>query len=595
MKRMLLAVNAKYIHSNLAVYSLKAYAEQKGYPVSMREFTINQQEDEILRELYREKPDVLAVSVYIWNVSRIQELLGDLSRILPETEIWLGGPEVSFRSEELLEKLPFVTGIMRGEGEETFARLCRFWEMRRNRADNQGLKEVPGITWRNKAGEIQQNPDQELLDLDELPFPYDGTEDLEHRIIYYESSRGCPFACCYCLSSVEKKLRFRSLEKVFQELTFFLERKVPQVKFVDRTFNCRKERTVAIWQFLLEHDNQVTNFHFEIGADLLDDEEIQLLSQMRPGLVQLEIGVQSVNLQTLQAIRRTMDFQKLCRNVKAVRAGRNIHQHLDLIAGLPWEDYESFRHSFNQVYALEPQQLQLGFLKVLKGAAMYGRAEEYGCIYKKKEPYEVLSTRWLPYEKVLKLKLVEEMVEVYYNSGQFRMTVRQMERLFPEAFSMYEALGEYYERRGYLQQAHTRIRRYEILLEFLEDRGEKREKYYAAMLYDLYSRENLKTRPAWAPDQTDIKESLRRFYQAEACEHRYLKKYDGYDWKQLRSMTHAEFFMQGLPEIGQKKPCVVLFDYLERDPLDGSARTVDITQEVSANDEKNPRNTGSAG
>lgn len=595
MKRMLLAVNAKYIHSNLAVYSLKAYAEKHGYSVCMREFTINQREDEILRELYREAPDVLAVSVYIWNVTLVRELLWDISRILPGTELWLGGPEVSFCSGDILEELPFLSGIMRGEGEETFACLCRFWEGREGRGDFRGLEAVPGITWRDGEGMVRSNPDREPLDLDELPFPYQGTEDLKNRIIYYESSRGCPFSCSYCLSSVEKKMRFRSLERVFEEIQFFLDRKVPQVKFVDRTFNCRRWHTLAVWEFLLEHDNGITNFHFEIGADLLDEEEIGLLARMRPGLVQLEIGVQSVNPKTLGEIRRTMDFQKLCRNVRAVQAGRNVHQHLDLIAGLPWEDYESFRESFNQVYSLAPQQLQLGFLKVLRGSAMYDRAAEYGCIYKKKEPYEVLSTRWLSYEKVLKLKLVEEMVEVYYNSGQFSATLRKAEALFPEPFDMYEALGEFYERKGYLQGAHTRIRRYEILLEFFAELGEAEQAYEAVMLYDLYSRENLKSRPSWAPDQTLYKEAVRRFFRQEAAGGCLLNYHGTYDWKQLRSMTHVEIFERGLPEIGQNRRCVLLFDYSRRDPLDGSARRIDITQEVNANDKENQRNTGSAG
>lgn len=639
MKVMLMAVNAKYIHSNLAIYSLRAYAGQQGFSPLLGEFTINQTEDEILREVYREAPSVLAVSVYLWNVDLLQALLWDIHEILPDTEIWLGGPEVSFDSPQVLERMPFVSGVMRGEGEAIFAQLCSVWAQAKNlrqegvdregvseglrvrdsegvrekegkgdsegvrekegRRDSEGVREkdrkrdralaeISGITWRDSQGRICQNPDRELLSMDDLPFPYASLEGMDHRILYYESSRGCPFSCAYCLSSVDKKLRFRSLDKVFRELSFFLESKVPQVKFVDRTFNCRRDRTLAIWQFLLDHDNGVTNFHFEISADLLGEEEIGLLKRMRAGLVQLEIGVQSVYEKTLEEIGRKMDFQKLCRNVRAVQEGHNVHQHLDLIAGLPWEDYDSFQNSFNQVYALNPQQLQLGFLKVLKGAPLGRHLEEYGCRYKKRAPYEVLETRWLPYDRLLELKRVEEMVEVYYNSGQFTVTLGKMRKLFSDAFSLYEALGTFYEDRGYLGISHTRLRRYEILLEFLEEKGRERDReggigrevegdreaYIACMLLDLYARENLKSRPSWAPDLSPYKDLLRQFFQEEARRHLYLKNYQGYDWKQLRSMTHMEIFPKGLAEIGQTEPCMVLFDYSCRDHLNGNARQV---------------------
>ena len=492
MKILLLALNAKYIHSNPAVYSLKACAEQRGFQAGLLEFTINQKDDEILRALYRERPDVLAVSVYIWNIQTVRRLLRDYRSIRPETEIWLGGPEVSYDSRTLLEQAAFADGIMRGEGEETFSELCAFWNDCRGKSDDgesalsagnretadrdRKLEEIPGITWRAEGGTVRETGDREPVSLDELPFPYGTVSDFRNRIIYYESSRGCPFSCSYCLSSVDKKMRFRDPERVCLELQRFLDSRVPQVKFVDRTFNCRKEHTMTIWRYLLDHDNAYTNFHFEIGADLLEREELELLSQMRPGLVQLEIGVQSVNERTLKAIRRTADFRKLAENVRAVSGFGNIHQHLDLITGLPWEDYDSFRKSFCQVYGLKPQQLQLGFLKILRGTAMSREAGEYGCIRKAEAPYEVLSTRWLSYGEVLKLKLVEEMVEVYYNSGQFSMTLKELEGRFPDAFAMYEALGCFYERKGYLDLSHSRIRRYEILLEFIREQGWEEKK-----------------------------------------------------------------------------------------------------------------------
>ncbi len=581
MNIVLMAMNAKYIHSNLAVYSLRSYARSKGFDPALKEFTINQQEDEILRELVKEEPDVLAVSVYIWNVDQVFSLLADLHGILPETEIWLGGPEVTFRAEEVLEELPFVRGILMGEGEETFAELCSLWQQE---AEPGQFSRVKGIAWRSPGGSMHQNPGREPLSMDELVFPYEDLKSFEHRIIYYESSRGCPFRCSYCLSSVEKSLRFRSREKVEKELQFFLDRKVPQVKFIDRTFNCSKAHTMEIWEYLRDHDNGITNFHFEIGADLLDEEEIRLLSGLRPGYFQLEIGVQTTCTETLREIRRMADFSVLSRNVLAVSAGKNVHQHLDLIAGLPYEGYDRFKVSFNDVYALRPEQLQLGFLKVLQGSWMHEMAGEYGIARKKKQPYEVLSTNWLSYREILDLKLVEEMVEVYYNSGQFRETVSLMETLFPDAFTLYESLGKYYEEKGYLQLSHSRQRRYEILLEFLRDRGADEKvqlRIRNSLVCDLYRRENCKSRPLWADSQDRWKEKSKEFYRREAETKVLLPEYGSYDWKQLRSMTHLEVLAEPEGEDGQEKITVLLFDYAVRNPLDASARVTDVTKEFT--------------
>lgn len=576
MKIVLMAMNAKYIHSNLAVYSIQSYAERMGYAPMLKEFTINQQEDEILRDLVKEAPDILAVSVYIWNVEQIRNLLADLHRILPAVRIWLGGPEVSYRPEEVLEEMPYVSGVLRGEGEKTFSELCGFWHKGETEADPKG---IPGISYRDRSGEICVNPDREPMSMDELVFPYEDLERFEHRILYYESSRGCPFRCSYCLSSVEKSLRFRSFDKVREELQFFLDHRVPQVKFIDRTFNCSREHTREIWEYLRDHDNGVTNFHFEIGADLLNEEELRLLAALRPGYFQLEIGVQTTCTDTLKEIRRMADFSVLSRNVREVAAAQNVHQHLDLIAGLPFEGYDRFRTSFNDVYALRPEQLQLGFLKVLRGSYMYEMAKEYGIIWKKKQPYEVLSTKWLSYREIMDLKLVEEMVEVYYNSGQFTETVQRLERLFPDAFSLYEALGQFYERRGYLQMSHTRLRRYEILREFLAEREigpEELRRFDSVMLCDLYRRENCKSRPGWAEDQSRWKEKIKAFFRKEEEERSILPEYSRYDWKQLRSMTHLEVVREA-PSDGHEKCTVLLFDYNTRNPLDSAARVIDVT------------------
>ena len=543
MKILLAACNAKYIHSNLAVYDLKAYSSDYDEHVILREYTINQPKDEILKDIYSSGADVVCFSCYIWNVSFVRELIRDLVKILPKTAFWAGGPEVSYDAEKFLTEMPEMTGVMVGEGEKTFHDLLEFYIDGKD-----SLEEISGIAYRS-GDKIIHNGWRELMDLSAMPFVYEHLEKFENRIIYYESSRGCPFSCSYCLSSIDKKLRFRDLELVKKELQFFLDHRVPQVKFVDRTFNCKHEHAMTIWKYILEHDNGVTNFHFEISADLLREEEMELISQMRPGLIQLEIGVQSTNPETIRAIHRHMDLKKLEHCVNRVHSFRNIHQHLDLIAGLPYEDYDTFHQSFNDVYQMKPDQLQLGFLKVLKGSLMQKEAEGYGIVYKEKEPYEVLSTNWLTYGEVLKLKMVESMVEVYYNSGQFWHTLEYLVPLEKDAFTFYEKLGSFYEKKGYSEISHSRMRRYEILLEYLKEETDVPTEVAAQkMLYDLYLREKLKKRPAFAPDQK----------QYETAVWNYRKN------NQISKTAHIEVFENGT---------VILFDYEKRDPLSNNAHT----------------------
>ena len=546
MKILLAACNAKYIHSNLAVYDLKAYSSDYDKEVLLREYTINQPKDEILKDIYGSGADVVCFSCYIWNISFVRELIRDLAKILPKTAFWAGGPEVSYDAEKFLTEMPEMTGVLVGEGEKTFHDLLEYY------IDGKGsLGEIRGIAYRD-GEEIRHNGWRELMNLSEIPFVYEHLEEFENRIIYYESSRGCPFSCSYCLSSIDKKLRFRDLELVKKELQFFLDHKVPQVKFVDRTFNCKHEHAMAIWKYILEHDNGVTNFHFEVSADLLRDEEMDLMAKMRPGLIQLEIGVQSTNPETIRAIHRHMDLDKLKRCVDRVHSFRNIHQHLDLIAGLPYEDYDTFHRSFNDVYQMKPDQLQLGFLKVLKGSLMQGEAEKYGIVHKEKEPYEVLSTNWLPYGDVLKLKAVESMVEVYYNSGQFQHTLEYLVPLAKDAFTFYESLGAFYEKKGYSEISHSRMRRYEILLEYLQEETEVSvEKASQKMLYDLYLREKLKKRPSFAPDQ--------KVYETAIWDYRKANH--------IPKTAHIEVFEDGR---------AVLFDYERRDPLSNNAYTETI-------------------
>ena len=685
MKFLLVAINAKYIHSNPAVYSLRAYAgkELKRH-VEVAEYTVNQLMGEILADIYGRRPDVVGFSCYIWNWRLVQELLGELPKLLPGTRLWLGGPEVSYDADVILRRYSQLSGIMVGEGEETFRELLEYYvriedfesqflgrspsesegdrkeesghgnegsrregrgcgnqgsrregsshgnEGSHKEEDSQnedsrreenchkngtfsksalpakGLHEIPGLCLPEGY-----TPPRALMDMNRIPFLYDDLTAFENKILYYESSRGCPFRCSYCLSSLEKPVRVRDISVVKRELQFFLDNKAKQVKFVDRTFNCDHSHAMAVWRYLQEHDNGVTNFHFEISAELLQEDELSLLGEMRPGLVQLEIGVQSVNPRTLEAIRRRSDLEKLKQAVAVIRRGRNIHQHLDLIAGLPYEDYESFAKSFDQVYRMEPDQLQLGFLKLLKGSELWERAEEYGILCLEQPPYEVLCTRWLSYEEILRLKRIEEMVELYYNSMQFTHTLPFLERAFQRPFAMYEALADFYEKRGYFTASPARAYRYRILLEFASEKDGGRAAVYGELLtYDMYLRENLKSRSEFASDLNDYRDEINTFYKREAEDHSFLSDYSGYDWKQLSKMTHLEPFrypvwdvrrmLEGYESWGnmssgrgraqktcretgsedvdprERECCFVLFDYQKRNPLNHAAETQQV-------------------
>ena len=548
MNILLTAINAKYIHSNPAVYSLRAYACRYGgsrYEEEIRiaEYTINQPVDEILMDIYERRPDILCISCYLWNISYVEQLIREIQKVLPETKIWLGGPEVSYNAREMLDGYPGLAGVMCGEGEQIFLELLETY--------------AAG----NEPEEILTA--REALDLSTIPFIYEHIEDFDNRIVYYESSRGCPFSCSYCLSSIDKCLRFRDPDLVRRELQFFIDHEVPQVKFVDRTFNCRHDHAMAVWSYIKEHDRGITNFHFEVAADLLNDEEIALIRSMRPGLIQLEIGVQSTNPDTVREIRRRMDLVKVEGNVAAVREARNVHQHLDLIAGLPYEDYDSFARSFDRVYAMKPDQLQLGFLKVLKGSLMHEKTEEYGLVYQDRPPYEVLSTKWLSYSNVIRLKKIEEMVEVYYNSGQFRNTMEQLEQAYASSFEMYGALADYYEKNGLFRISHSRIARYEILYHFIEETegAERIAECREWLTLDLYLRDNVKNRPVFLGENRVMPDEAAAFYKAEEEERRYLSGYESYDRRQMRKMTHLE-------KIGEE---VLLFDYRKRNPLNGDA------------------------
>ena len=569
MKCLLVAINSKYIHSNPAVYLLRECAlrdlKQRqifGVEVELAEYTINHHASEIFDDIYLHHADLVCFSCYIWNIEYVRQLVRNLKNLCPSVKIWVGGPEVSYDCESFLRSLPQVDGILYGEGEKSFPTLIEYYAAR-ERDTNPPSETFPdGAAWLDENGVFHQTSPQPLTPMEDLPFIYDEAgrmDGFKNRIIYYETSRGCPFSCSYCLSSIDKKLRFRPLDTVKKELAFFLEQRVPQVKFVDRTFNCKKSHAMAIWQFIRDHDNGVTNFHFEIAADILDEEEIALLKTMRPGLVQLEIGVQTANPDTIRAINRKMDLVRVAQVTETIRQSHNIHQHLDLIAGLPLEDYESFGHSFDVVYKMKPSQLQLGFLKVLKGSPMQAQASQYGILSQAEPPYEVLKTPWLSYDDIIRLKGLEEMVETYYNSGQFSNTVKVLCKQFDRPFLLFEALSDEYRARKMHEKKHSREAQYQFILDFAAARKTLEDILVRQVLtLDYYLRDYARKRPSFALEQDSYKEEIRA-----VC----LKAFPESSYKDVIRDYHIEVFV---PPFTDEKQ-FVLFDYQHRDPLDQNA------------------------
>lgn len=567
MKILLAALNAKFLHSSLAIRSLLKYSEKYSEYIHFSEYTINHSEDFVLSEIYKQRPNIICFSCYIWNIEAILRISENTKKVLPDAKIIFGGPEVSYNSYELLKKYDFIDIIISGEGEETFFEICGHFI-----DNNKELNKILGITYRQN-GEVIKNPPQIPLVLDDIPFAYDNLDGLSNRIIYYETQRGCPFNCQYCMSSVEKGVRFLSWNRVKSDLDFFLENKVPQVKFVDRTFNCNKNHAVSIWKYLMENDNGITNFHMEIKAELLDDEIIHMLYGAREGLFQFEIGVQSTNNETVNAIKRAGSFEKLSNIVNKVKEGKNIHLHLDLIAGLPKEDYNSFKNSFNDVYSLSPEQFQLGFLKILKGSGLEKDAEKYGIVYREKAPYEVLYTNKLSFYEVLKLKGIEEMVETYYNSGKALNTIRFAEKYFTSPFDFYEKLSEYYIKNDYDKQSHSKAELFFIFYKFAVDSFELSDKLPIVrdfLRLDMLVCDNLRTLPEWSCpiNNNDTNRKIFDFFEKEENINKYIPHLKGFSPKQLSRMCHIEIFENDIMNISCEKSLsndneftAILFDY----------------------------------
>lgn len=574
MKKVILAaLNAKYIHSNLALRYLSRFQNNnQKHHVETMEFTINQRLDFIAEELFRKQPDVVLFSCYIWNVEMLRQLCPILKKIMPDCVIGFGGPEVSYESETFLGENPAVDFVMRGEGELVFTKYLEHLD-----AGNPAtLGEIESLTYRQN-GEIFSTPQMHPMDLALLPFPYeDDFSDVQNQIIYYESSRGCPYHCGYCLSSVENGVRFVPLDKVLPDLQKFLDKNVPQVKFIDRTFNCKKSHAMAIWKYLHEHDNGVTNFHFEITADLIDQETIDFLKTVRKGLFQFEIGVQSTNPQTIRAINRNVDFAALSEIVQQIKDGGNIHQHLDLIAGLPYEDYDSFGRSFNDVYALHPEQLQLGFLKVLKGSMLHQKQKEFEIVYHDTAPYEVLTTHELPYADTLRLKYVEEMVETYYNSGRFLHTLAYLVPLYESPFAFFEALSQFWVGENYHYLGLSKMGLFDVLWRFVEQNPKvEKRKLQWEMKFDIALHEKPKKLPAWltVTNEEQWHDKVFAFYGNPDLWQKCLPHYKSN--KEALRQTHLEVF-------GDEKQKAVLFDYGKRDLLGNAEYQIMETAEMQS-------------
>lgn len=547
-KVLLTAVNAKFIHTNLAIRTLKGYLLEHSSvsDIELAEFTINQHMEIILREIYRRKPQVLGFSCYIWNIDIIARLVRELKKLLPETFIFLGGPEVSFEPQNAIDS----TGcdcVITGEGESAITELTNALA---------GGGTVPKIIFGTPVL------------LDDIPFPYENLNGLENRIIYYESSRGCPFSCSYCLSSGSSGVRLLSLDRVFSDLKFFLDNSVPQVKFTDRTFNCDKERSLAIWKFLSEHDNKITNFHFEMAAELIDSETLDFLSTVRKGLFQFEIGVQSTNPDTLKAISRITLPDRLTPVINRLHEKGNIHLHLDLIAGLPYEGYDEFKASFNYVYSLRPHQLQLGFLKLLSGSRL--KEDNFDIVCLDYPPYEVIFTKWLSHDELLRLKNVEEMVEKYYNSGRFNKSIGYLESFFETPFDFFQELGDYFYSKNYHLKLLNKNDDYEVLFEFAGGFCNA-EKIRSYCLYDMYLHEKVKKMPDFLVKETR-KNKVFEFLSVEENRRKYCGDYADYDIRQLLRAVHIEFFDFN-PQTGEEKPTAILFRYKNNPPAD-------ITEEI---------------
>lgn len=568
MKILLTTLNSKFIHTNLAIRYIKESIKDLA-DVEIREYTINNQLDYILKDIYLAGYDAVFFSTYIWNVYDIVKLCENLKKVNPKLIIGLGGPEVSYDSEDAMAKYEFVDYILRGEGEMVMRDLVKYFN------GEIDIKDVDGVTYRCD-GEVIKNKERELLkDLDLIPSPYENlnVKEYENRIVYYETSRGCPFNCQYCLSSAIKGLRYFSIDRVKRDLKKLIDAKVSQIKFIDRTFNANKKFAKEIMKFLMENDNGYTTYHFEVTAHLLDDDMLEFLKDCKEGLFQFEIGVQTTNQEALDAVGRRDDFEKLSHVVKTIESYQNIHQHLDLIAGLPYEGYDSFEKSFNDVFALQIEQLQLGFLKMIKGTGMRARAEEFEYEYKNYAPYEVLCNKFISYDEILKLKDIEDILERYYNSNNFSLSVKYIiENYYSEsAFKFFEDFANYFNEMGYFHLAQGKNQLYSILADFYKEKiGENYDLFMEILKYDYVSLGKISSVPNIFNklEVKDMKARVHEFLHNRENLEKYLPKHVDTPAKYILKYVHFECFKYDILKLKEdihakldKQETVILFVY----------------------------------
>ena len=568
MKILLTTLNSKFIHTNLAIRYIKESIKDL-IDVDLREYTINNQLDYILKDIYLKDYDAVFFSTYIWNVYDIVKICENLKKVKPNLIIGLGGPEVSYDSEESMEKYQFVDYILRDEGEMVMRDLVKHFR------GEMSIEDVDGITYR-QDGKIIRNKTRELLkDLDLIPSPYENLDvkEYENRIVYYETSRGCPFNCQYCLSSAIKGLRYFSIDRVKKNLKALIDARVSEIKFIDRTFNANKKFAKEIMNFLMENDNDYTTYHFEVTAHLLDDDMLEFLSNCKEGLFQFEIGVQTTNQEALDAVGRRDDFEKLSYVVKTIESYQNIHQHLDLIAGLPYEGYDSFEKSFNDVFGLQIEQLQLGFLKMIKGTGMRARAEEFEYEYKDYAPYEVLSNKFISYDEILKLKDIEDILERYYNSNNFSLSVKYIiENYYSEsAFKFFEEFATYFDEMGYFHLAQGKNQLYSILLDFYKEKiGENYDLFMEILKYDYVSLGKISSVPnIFAKVEVDnLKPRVHEFLHDRENLEKYLPKHVDTPTKYILKYVHFEPFKYDILKLKEdihadikEQESIILFVY----------------------------------
>lgn len=574
MKIVLTTLNSKFIHSSLSIRYLKAYVEDI-IDVELKEFTINQDLNYIASQLFKTNADLIGFSVYIWNLTETLRICEILKTVKPEIKILLGGPEVSFDSKEILEKYPFIDYIIYGEGEESFREfLIKFLER------SEDFRDLKGLSFRKDNLIITNSPRPLIRDLNLIPSPYKNIgDDFKNKIVYFESSRGCPFNCKFCLSSTIKGVRYFNIDRVKEELDNLIKAKVKQVKFVDRTFNANKKYAMEIMNFIMDRNPEGINFHFEVTAHLLDDEMLDFLANVKEGLFQFEIGVQSTNLKTIEAIGRTTDFPKLKKVAKRIKSFKNIHQHLDLIAGLPYEDYKTFKKSFNDVYDIKPEKIQLGFLKLLKGSALRIDEEKYGFKYIDLPPYEILENDYIKYEELIKLKSIEELVEKYYNEGYFENSLEYIITNFYEGpFDFYEDLSQYWEENNYYELSISRTRLYEILMDFYSYKAFKGLELFKEILkYDfIKNNKNAKLPLGFYTNNILSQEVIHRILKDEVLLDKYLAHYKDLPTKKIINNIRIESFKYNILEIIEngydlknkidkidEENIYILFDYLD--------------------------------